>query len=108
MNNILLLGFLAIIISFLITPLIKKMAFKFSVVSVPKDDRRLHTKTMPLMGGLAIYISFVVCLVLKNGPISRGETGILIGASIIAFYGILDDKFELKPIQKLAFQILAA
>jgi len=108
MNNIYLLGLLAIIISFLITPLIRKMAVKFSVVSVPKDDRRIHKKTMPLLGGLAIYISFVVCLLLKSGPISQGETGILLGASIIAFYGVLDDKFELKPLQKLCFQILAA
>lgn len=107
MNNIFLLGFLAIIISFLITPLIKKIAFKFSIVSIPKDDRRIHNKTMPLMGGIAIYISFVVCLILKNGHMSSKEMGILIGASIIAFYGILDDKFELKPLQKLSFQILA-
>ena len=107
MDNIFLLGFLAIIISFLITPLIRKLAFKFSVVSIPKDSRRIHNKTMPLMGGLAIYISFVLCLLLKKGPISYSETGILIGASIIVFYGVLDDKFELKPLHKLFFQILA-
>ncbi|MBC8062115.1 MAG: undecaprenyl/decaprenyl-phosphate alpha-N-acetylglucosaminyl 1-phosphate transferase, partial [Clostridiaceae bacterium] len=107
MNNIYLLGLIAIIISFLITPLVRKLACKFSVVSIPKDNRRIHNKTMPLMGGLAIYISFIMCIILKRGPISKGEMGILIGASIIVFYGILDDKFELKPLQKLSFQILA-
>ena len=108
MNNIFLLGFLAMIISLLITPLIRKLAFKFSIVSIPNDDRRIHNKTMPLMGGLAIYISFAICLILKSGSLSHTETGILIGASIIAFYGILDDKFELKPLHKLSFQIFAA
>jgi len=107
MNNIFLIGFLAVIISFLITPLIRKIACKFSVVSIPKDKRRVHNKTMPLMGGLAIYISFLICMLLKRGVISHSEIGILIGASIIAFYGILDDKFELRPLYKLAFQILA-
>jgi UDP-GlcNAc:undecaprenyl-phosphate/decaprenyl-phosphate GlcNAc-1-phosphate transferase len=108
MSNIFLLGFLAMVISILITPLIKKLAFKFSVVSVPKDDRRIHIKTMPLMGGLAIYISFIICLILKKGLVSQEQMGILIGASIIAFYGVLDDKFQLRPLHKLGFQILAA
>ena len=107
MNNIFLIGFLATIISFLITPLVRKIACKFSIVSIPKDKRRVHNKTMPLMGGLAIYISFLICMLLKKGVISHSEIGILIGASIVAFYGVLDDKYELRPLHKLAFQILA-
>ena len=108
MENKYLLGLVAMIISFLLTPLVKKFAFKFEIVDIPTDKRRIHKTKMPLMGGMAIYISFVTALILKKGVLTRDEKGILIGATIIAFYGVLDDKFELKPIQKLFFQTLAA
>jgi UDP-GlcNAc:undecaprenyl-phosphate GlcNAc-1-phosphate transferase len=78
------------------------------VVSIPKDNRRVHTKAMPLLGGLAIYISFVISVIIYKGPVTHQQMGILVGATIIAICGVLDDKFELKPMQKLAFQILAA
>ncbi len=108
MNNIYLLGFFAMIVSFLLTPLVKKIAFKLEVVNIPKDSRRVHKTKMPLMGGLAIYISFILSLVMHNGALHQHEKGILIGATIVAFYGILDDKYELRPLYKLSFQILAA
>ena len=55
----------AFFISVTLTPLVRVLAFKFKVTDVPKDNRRMHKKEMPLMGGLAIYIAFVVCLSLS-------------------------------------------
>ena len=46
----------AFCISVAFTPVIRVLAFKFKVTDVPKDNRRMHKKEMPLMGGLAIFI----------------------------------------------------
>ena len=56
----------AIVLSIILTPIVKKVAFVLGVVDVPKDERKIHKKPIPLLGGIAIYISFVVALVLKK------------------------------------------
>lgn len=107
MNN-LILSIISGVISILITPLVKKFAVSIKVMDVPKDERRVHNKPIPLLGGLAIYASFIITLILKQGSISYTEKGIIIGATIIVIGGILDDKYDIKPWQKLVFQIGAA
>ncbi len=108
MDKLYVLALVSIIISAMLTPVIKKFAVKIKVIDIPKDNRRVHKKPIPLLGGLAIYFSFVLTLVLKTGKLSQSEMGILIGATIIALGGFLDDKFEIRPWQKLLFQITAA
>lgn len=108
MDKLYVLALVSIIISAMLTPVIKKFAVKIKVIDIPKDNRRVHKKPIPLLGGLAIYFSFVLTLVLKTGKLSESEIGILIGATIIAIGGFLDDKFEIRPWQKLLFQITAA
>jgi UDP-GlcNAc:undecaprenyl-phosphate GlcNAc-1-phosphate transferase len=108
MKNLFILAFMAMMISFIATPLVKMLANKIGAIDVPRDDRRIHKKPTPLLGGLAIYIAFVVVVFLKKGSISTSEWGILSGATVIVIGGILDDKFELRPLIKLAFQLVAA
>lgn len=108
MDKLYVLALVSIIISVILTPIIKKFAIRIKAIDIPKDERRIHKKPIPLLGGLAIYFSFVITLVLKSGELSRPEIGIIIGATIIAIGGFLDDKFEIRPWQKLLFQIAAA
>ena len=56
---------LAMFVSFVLTPYIKKLAFKIGAIDKP-DGRRVHTRIMPRLGGLAIYIAFV--LAVSPGP----------------------------------------
>jgi UDP-GlcNAc:undecaprenyl-phosphate/decaprenyl-phosphate GlcNAc-1-phosphate transferase len=98
---------IAMIISFALTPLVKKLAVKLDIIDVPKDERRVHKKPIPLIGGLAIYISFMVMLAF-NGGFSKDYLAIFIGGTIILIGGLLDDKYDLKPRYKLMFQISAA
>lgn len=107
MNN-LVLSIISGIISILITPLIRKFAIYIKVIDIPKDKRRVHNKPIPLLGGLAIYISFIITLIIKRGSISRSEKGIILGATMIVIGGMLDDKYDIKPWQKLIFQTGAA
>jgi len=107
----LLLAFTALsvagIVSFLFTPLTKKLAFRVGAISVPKDDRRMHSKPMALMGGLAIFIGFVTSVLLFC-PLDKQDIGLLIGGFIIIVGGVIDDIFTVKFFHKLPFQFVAA
>lgn len=95
------------ILSFILTPFIRKLAIATKVISIPKDERNIHKKPIPLLGGLAIYISFMLLTILKPGALSQPEIGILIGATFIIIGGVIDDIMEIKPWQKLLFQVAA-
>ncbi|MDR7856957.1 MraY family glycosyltransferase [Tissierella sp.] len=97
---------LGMVISFLATPFVRKLAFKVGAVDVPKDDRRVHNTAMPSIGGLAIFFAAII-VILVFLPLNKETTSILIGATVIVMGGIIDDIRELNPKAKMAFQILA-
>ena len=55
---------LAFITSFMVTPYSIKLARKVGAVDVPKDSRRMHQKTMPKLGRLGMFLSFLLGYVL--------------------------------------------
>lgn len=93
-------------ISLLLTPLIRKLAFRIGAVDIPKDNRRVHKKAMPLIGGLAIYISMVITALLFL-PLDKTFISIILGASVIIISGLIDDTKGLSPKAKLLFQMIA-
>ena len=97
---------IALLASFLLTPYVKQLAFKIGAVDKP-DPRKVHTRIMPRLGGLAIYLATVLA-VCCSLPITRDLLGILLGGTWIVFLGILDDKYSLPAKVKLLGQILAA
>ncbi|MBV4418758.1 undecaprenyl/decaprenyl-phosphate alpha-N-acetylglucosaminyl 1-phosphate transferase [Clostridium tyrobutyricum] len=108
MNNIYILAVISILISAAFTPFVKRIAVKLDVIDIPKDSRRVHNKPIPLLGGLSIYISFIITLILNKGELSSPEKGLIFGATVIVIGGFIDDKYDIKPWCKLLFQILAA
>jgi len=108
MSNIYVLAIITALISFIITPLVKKFAIRINAIDVPKDARRVHCKPVPLMGGLAIFISFVLGIILYNGILTKSQLGIIIGATIIVMGGMIDDIKDLSPKYKLLIQVSAA
>lgn len=97
-------------IAFTMTPIARVLAFKIGAVDVPKDSRRMHRVTMPLLGGVAIFVGFVItvlafCNLREN---YKEIAGLLSGATLIVITGILDDRFGLNPFLKLFMQIFAA
>jgi UDP-N-acetylmuramyl pentapeptide phosphotransferase/UDP-N-acetylglucosamine-1-phosphate transferase len=108
MNELYVLAVISVVISAVLTPFVKKFAIKMKVIDIPKDNRRIHKKPIPLLGGLAIYFSFILTLILKSGSLSKSEMGIMIGATIIVIGGFLDDKFDIKPWHKLLVQMASA
>lgn len=110
MRDIILLGvalLFAFFMTYATTPLVRKLSFKVGAIDVPKDERRMHSKPIPTMGGLAIFISFTLGLVAFVN-LSAPYMGLLLGGLIIAILGMLDDIYDVKAILKLAVQIGAA
>ncbi len=97
----------ALAISFLMTPIVMKMAYKVGAIDVPKDARRMHTHPIPRLGGFAIFLGFVIS-VLFFADIDRQLQGILLGAVIIVIIGVIDDITPLPALFKFAVQIIAA
>lgn len=97
---------LAAIISLISTPLIIKLAFKIDAVDIPNDNRRVHKKPMPLIGGLAIALGVFIGILIFM-PIDKTTISILLGGSVILIAGVIDDIKELSPRYKMLFQILA-
>lgn len=110
--NILITFVLAALTSAILTPITIKLAYKVGAVDVPKDARRIHSKAMPRIGGLAFILGFFISIIymLLTGGIDNTTnlSGFFIGLAIIASVGFLDDVYQLKAWQKLIAQIVAA
>ncbi|WP_077369523.1 glycosyltransferase family 4 protein [Anaerosalibacter sp. Marseille-P3206] len=107
MENCLIPFITATILSFVMTPIARKIAYRVKAIDIPKDARRVHKKPIPLLGGLAIYISTIITILIFL-PLDKTTFSIIIGGSIIVISGIIDDTKDLSPKMKLLFQILAA
>ncbi|WP_055106085.1 glycosyltransferase family 4 protein [Paenibacillus ihumii] len=98
-----------------LTPLVKKFAFKVGAVDVP-NARKVHTRIMPRLGGLGIYLAFIVAffIVLPFIPetFSVREANFikafLVGGTMILLLGALDDRFDLSAKLKFLVQIATA
>lgn len=101
--------FLTMILAFLITPVIKKLAFKIGAVDKP-NERRVNTKIMPTAGGLAIYIAFSISALFFFPDLIpfKYALHLVVSSGIVVVTGLIDDIFELKPRQKLFGILLAA
>ena len=106
----------ALVLALILTPVIKKIAWKFNILDKPVSDRKIHKKPIALLGGIAVFLSFSMVLILSwslgwlnDGIILNPQIlGILIAGFILIIGGILDDKYKLKPWQSILFPIIAA
>ncbi|SNS64979.1 UDP-GlcNAc:undecaprenyl-phosphate GlcNAc-1-phosphate transferase [Anaerovirgula multivorans] len=105
---------IAMSLSYILTPYAKRIAHKIGAIDVPKDNRRVHKVPIPRLGGLAIYIAFIVATLIMAVvsrdvlDISKGLIGIFAGATIIVLIGVIDDSKQISAKYKLLGQIIAA
>jgi len=106
---------LALAASLLAMPLLRRLSFRFQLLSVP-GGRRQEPSPVPKLGGLAIFVGFTVgILAAQYVAIERQDpqevtrlTGLLLGSLVIIVLGILDDKFDLHYALAFAGQALVA
>lgn len=99
--------FIALIISFMSTPLAIKIAPKIGAMDIPKDSRRMHSKAMPRFGGMAIVLGSVISMMFFLSFDDRIPK-IILGGIIIYSIGIADDLFDLPAKVKFIGQFLVA
>lgn len=97
----------AFLIALILTPVVRSLAVRVGAVDVPRDGRRMHDHPIPRMGGLAIFLAFLLS-VLVFVPMTNQLRGMLLGAVVIVVLGIFDDIRALRASFKLVVQILAA
>lgn len=102
-------------VTFLLTPLVRRLAMRCGVVKHPRD-RDVHTIPVPEWGGVAMYGGIAAALLVahrmptlqRTFANSSATTAILISAGIMCLVGMLDDKFDFDQLTQLAGQIVAA
>jgi UDP-GlcNAc:undecaprenyl-phosphate GlcNAc-1-phosphate transferase len=104
---------IAAALTYMLTPLVRKFALRQKAVANVRE-RDIHTETTPRWGGVAMWISMGATLLMVQNlelvgkAYSRELLGIFLAASFVLLIGILDDRFELDAVTKLAGQGLAA
>ena len=108
LNRIILMVFVAFISTVVSMPFIKKVALQIGAIDKARPKtRHIHKKDTPKLGGIAIFIGFLMGYMIY-GTHSSTMNAILIGSFIIIITGLIDDITELKAYQKLIGQLAAA
>jgi len=90
------------------TPVMRLVALRFGVIDRPAA-RKIHANPVPLLGGAAIYVAFIIVLLLFGDRRYIHEVvGIFLGATLVSLMGVVDDRWGLGSYVKLAGQLLAA
>ena len=89
-----------------LTPRVREAAIRFGIVDRPDGLLKNQEEPVAYLGGLAIYLSFVLALALTV-PFSRETLALLLAGSIVVLIGLVDDLGSLSPWTKLAGQATA-
>jgi UDP-GlcNAc:undecaprenyl-phosphate GlcNAc-1-phosphate transferase len=107
--------FVAAAVTYLLTPLVRRMAIRVGAVP-PARDRDVHAAPIPRMGGIAIYVGVAAGLLVADQLSSMSSViastnlvhGLLLAGGLIVIIGIIDDRWGMNSIGKLAGQVAAA
>jgi UDP-GlcNAc:undecaprenyl-phosphate GlcNAc-1-phosphate transferase len=107
-------------VTYLLTPLVRRLAIRFKVV-IPARDRDVHAAPIPRMGGLAMFAGVAAGLLVASRLVWLRRTfyesgfhgdglvlGLLGAGGLIVIVGIVDDRWGIGAIGKLAGQVVAA
>lgn len=87
------------------TPIARRVAWRSGLTDQP-TSRKVHTEPMPLLGGAAIFIAVIIALAAFGDRQYVAQlAGILIGATLMSFLGLWDDRRPIRPLMKLAAQL---
>lgn len=102
-------------VSFFATPLVRRVAVRINAVAIP-DDRKVHREPMPYGGGVAMYLAFLVAMIVawalpQFRELFRGSTapiGTIVAATVVVVIGLVDDIRDLPARTRLAGFLVAA
>jgi UDP-GlcNAc:undecaprenyl-phosphate GlcNAc-1-phosphate transferase len=106
----------ALLASLFVTPYARRTALRLDIVDRP-SGRKAHASPIPYLGGVAIYLAFIIILLVGWRSWNSGSgvakateqlIAILGGATLMALLGLVDDRFDLPALVKLAVQLIGA
>src|SRR3954449_5742470 len=107
----------ALVVTLVMTPIVRLLAIRFGAVVQPSSDaRHVHTEATPTLGGAAMFVGFLAAMAVASHMGQFREmfadnsepVGLLLGAGVMFVTGALDDLIDVSPPAKLAGQVLAA
>jgi UDP-GlcNAc:undecaprenyl-phosphate GlcNAc-1-phosphate transferase len=108
----------SLLLSLVLTPFVRRKAIEWGAIDLPDNGRRIHLRPTPRLGGVAIYLSFILTLLavpLLGNLVSTSFrenlpklAALMIPATLIFFFGIYDDFKGTTATQKIIAQIAAA
>lgn len=108
MTTYLLIAISALLLAAGVTPLARRVGTRWGFVDQP-EPRKVHLVTMPRVGGIAIYLAFIIALLLFGRHFFvRQLVGIFVGATLVSGIGLWDDRRRLDAWTKLGGQLVGA
>lgn len=114
MNSTGLIFAVALVASLVLTRVARALAVRLNAIDWPDGWRKLHARPIPLWGGVAIYFSMVLALIVArqlpmkyNADLLRFSTALIISAGLVFALGLVDDCRDLRGRLKLILQIAA-
>lgn len=98
---------LAIVLSLVLTPVARRIALRIDLVDRPVN-RSMHSEPKPYLGGVAIYLAFVIAALLSGGWRDPKAIGLVLTGGLMVALGVVDDKLRLKARTKFIGQIAIA
>jgi UDP-GlcNAc:undecaprenyl-phosphate/decaprenyl-phosphate GlcNAc-1-phosphate transferase len=97
------------IVSLVAVPSIIKVANEKMLFDRPSEKRKIHTKSIPNLGGVAIFLGFYFSILMFRILCESMELSVLSAASVLLFFVALkDDLISSAPILRLLYQFLIA
>jgi len=114
MRDYLYILIIAAVVTYMLTPLVRRGSIAFGAMHAARS-RDVHEKPTPLLGGVAMYAGLAVALLVAERlsylrqafPSPRTVTGLLLAGGLLVLVGIVDDRWGMGAISKLAAQIAA-
>ncbi len=98
----------ALAVSAVLTPLLGRLAVRWSFVDAPGEHRR-HRRPVPLLGGVALWAAVAAAVLAVPADADRGRLWAVLGAAtLVAAAGLYDDRWRLPVVEKLLAQLFAA
>ena len=93
-------------LSHLLTPVVRRIALKFNILDFVDGPggRKIHERSTPLLGGLAVLVAFIAALT-ANMILDREYLFLLAGSAVVALVSLIDDWKGLSARLKLAVQV---
>lgn len=94
------------LISLVLTPVVKKYSY-WAKAYAKENNRTVHHGIISRIGGVSIFLAFICTVTLYLSP-DQAINGVILGGSIMFFTGLVDDLIDIKPLTKLALELVAA